>query len=110
MHLAAVWYFASVRKGRGRDVVPGDLSCRVLRSGEPEVVLLSFTPPGRERLTEAERDVALAVARGLSNAAIATSRGRSPRTIANQVAAIMKKLGVSSRVELAAQFDALDLV
>lgn len=98
-----------MRKGPSPNVVPSDLSCRVLRSGDREVVLLSFTPTGPARLTEAERDVALAVARGLSNAAIAKARDRSSRTIANQVAAIMKKLGVSSRVELAAQFDALDL-
>lgn len=72
--------------------------------------MLSFTPKPRTKLTEAERDVALAVARGLSNAEIAKGRGASPRTIANQVAAIMKKLGVSSRVELAAQFGAADFI
>lgn len=82
----------------------------MLRSGDAEVVLLSFTPTGRAQLTEAERDVALAVARGLSNAEIAKTRGASPRTIANQVAAILKKLGVSSRVALAARFGALDFV
>ena len=73
-------------------------------------MLLSFTPKLRKGLTQAERDVALAVARGLSNAQIGKERQASPRTIANQVAAIMKKLGVSSRAELAAQFGAPDFV
>jgi DNA-binding NarL/FixJ family response regulator len=41
--------------------------------------------------------------RGLSNAEIARSRGRSPRTVANQVAKIFEKLGVSSRSELYAR-------
>lgn len=82
----------------------------MLRSGDVEVVLLSFTPAPRAQLTEAERDVALAVTRGLSNAQIGRLRNASPRTIANQVAAIMKKLEVSSRVELAAHFGAADFL
>ena len=89
---------------------PADLACRQLRQGENEVVLLSFTPSDRARLTEAERDVALAVTRGLSNAEIAKLRAGAPRTIANQVATIMKKLGVCSRVELAARFGVTDFV
>ena len=89
---------------------PRDLSCRVLRSGEAEIVLLSFTPASRAKLTEAERDVALAVARGLSNAEIAKRRSASPRTVANQVASIMRKLDVSSRSELAAKFGAADFI
>lgn len=88
---------------RTKDTAPRDLSCRVIRSHGAELAVLSFTPSSEGRLTEAERDVALAVARGLSNGQIAKARGASARTIANQLAAIMKKLGVSSRVELAAQ-------
>jgi DNA-binding NarL/FixJ family response regulator len=73
--------------------------------------MLSFTPQAvGSRLTEAERDVALAVIRGLSNAEIARARHASVRTIANQMAALMKKLEVASRVELAARFDVLDFV
>jgi len=105
-----VWYFSTVQKATTSAPAPADLSCRVLRSGDAEVVLLSFTPATTTRLTEAERDIALAVTRGLSNARIATSRNTSPRTIANQIAAIMKKLDVSSRVELAAQFGVADFV
>lgn len=39
---------------------------------------------------------------GQSNAEIAARRGRSARTVANQVAAVLRKLGVSSRIELIA--------
>lgn len=52
-------------------------------------------------LTEAERRVAVAVLAGRSNAAIARDRGTSVRTVANQVASVLRKCGVSSRRELA---------
>ncbi len=52
-------------------------------------------------LTAAERDVARLVKKGLSNAQIASARGTSVNTVANQIAAIMRKLGVGSRVEIA---------
>lgn len=105
-----MWYFSIVQGTRNNGAPPTDLSCRVLRSGDGEVALLSFTPKRPTRLTEAERDVALAVARGSSNAQIGRERNVSPRTVANQVAAIMKKLRVSSRAELAARFGARDFV
>jgi DNA-binding CsgD family transcriptional regulator len=53
-------------------------------------------------LSEAERAVLSLVLAGLGNAEIAKRRGRSPRTIANQVASIFRKLSVSSRFELLA--------
>jgi DNA-binding CsgD family transcriptional regulator len=54
-------------------------------------------------LTEAEREVARLVADGRSNQAIATKRGARPQTVANQLAAIYRKLAVSSRSELIAR-------
>ncbi len=51
-------------------------------------------------LTEAECEVAQLVLRGDSNAAIAATRGTSPRTVANQLASIYRKRGISSRQEL----------
>lgn len=51
-------------------------------------------------LTEAERQVAVMVFEGASNRDIAIARGVSVKTIANQLAAIYDKLGVTSRVEL----------
>lgn len=53
-----------------------------------------------DHLTKAERDVAALVLEGLSNQAIARARGTSVRTIANQVAAVFRKLKVTARVEL----------
>lgn len=54
-------------------------------------------------LSAAEVEVANDAAAGLSNLAIANKRGRSPRTIANQLASIYRKLGIASRAELAAR-------
>ena len=73
--------------------------------GDKKLVLLSF-PRGADALAEltaAERQVALAVLAGYSNVEIARMRGSAPRTVANQVAAMFKKLGVRSRSELAAR-------
>lgn len=70
-----------------------------------EVVLLTWCeqrPSAFGRLTPAEREVVLLLSAGLSNAAIARRRARSQRTVANQVASIFAKLGVSSRSELLA--------
>lgn len=87
-----------VRKARGVEVF------EVRAAGEDLVVIsmpieLGTGPaPG---LTRAELEVANDVLAGDSSAVIARRRGRSPRTIANQLASIYRKLGVSSRAELA---------
>ncbi len=62
-----------------------------------------------ERLGKAERAVAALVLRGLGNEAIARVRGTSVRTVANQLASLFRKLGVSSRVQLAARLARVDL-
>ncbi|HEY5922359.1 MAG TPA: helix-turn-helix transcriptional regulator [Kofleriaceae bacterium] len=54
-------------------------------------------------LTAAERAVAAEILEGKSNAAIARGRGVAVRTIANQVASILRKLGVGSRAGLVAR-------
>lgn len=54
------------------------------------------------RITKAERDVLSLVRLGWQNAAIAAARGRSERTVANQVASLLQKLKVPSRRALAA--------
>ena len=58
--------------------------------------------PPLDGLTEAEKDVALRLLRGQSNAEIAQHRGTKLRTVANQVGSIFRKIGVSSRAELVA--------
>lgn len=59
-------------------------------------------PPQWKDLTAAEEHVVALVLEGLSNAQIARRRGTRERTVANQLASIFRKLGVSSRSELAA--------
>lgn len=68
--------------------------------------LLVLSAPARralrpEGLTDAEWQVALLAAMGRSNRAIATERGTSVRTVANQLASTFRKLRVVSRTELA---------
>jgi DNA-binding NarL/FixJ family response regulator len=55
------------------------------------------------KLTPAERDVLEGLTRGLSNREIADRRRSSLRTVANQVARLLKKHGASSRLELTAK-------
>jgi DNA-binding CsgD family transcriptional regulator len=51
-------------------------------------------------LTHAERAVLRRIVRGHSNAAIARARGTSERTVANQVASLLRKTGSRSRFDL----------
>jgi len=55
-----------------------------------------------ERLTRREREVALLVARGLTNRQIAQELSVSRNTTNNHVARILRKLGLHSRAQIAA--------
>jgi DNA-binding CsgD family transcriptional regulator len=55
-----------------------------------------------ERLSPSETEVALMRIEGLTQQAVAAQRGRSARTIANQAAAVYRRLGVGGRAELLA--------
>ncbi|MBF6175780.1 ATP-binding protein [Nocardia blacklockiae] len=57
--------------------------------------------PGWDELTTAERHVATLAAAGWTNAQIAARRGKSRRTVDAQVAAILQKLHISSRADIA---------
>jgi DNA-binding CsgD family transcriptional regulator len=81
---------------------PAQLRSTTLPFANGRYVLLSFAREGADDLTAAEREVTLAALSGLSNAGIAKQRGSSPRTVANQLALVFRKLGVHSRAELAA--------
>jgi DNA-binding NarL/FixJ family response regulator len=59
-------------------------------------------------LSLAENEVLSLLLAGLDNRSIAARRRTALRTVANQVASIFRKLGVSSRQELAARVSALD--
>ena len=81
---------------------PGMQVKRTTDHGKP-ALLVSFPMPDidwQKELTEAEISVVHDVLAGLSNAEIGDKRGTALRTVANQVAAIFRKLGVSSRLEL----------
>lgn len=56
-----------------------------------------------EELTAAEREVARMAVDGLSDAVIASRRGTSRSTVANQLRRVYQKLGIASRAELAAR-------
>ncbi|HVW29406.1 MAG TPA: helix-turn-helix transcriptional regulator [Polyangiaceae bacterium] len=64
------------------------------------VAKVELCPRSLGELTCAEREVALLVLDGLTNAEIGIQRKTSPRTVANQVAAVFRKLGVHGRLEL----------
>jgi DNA-binding NarL/FixJ family response regulator len=85
---------------QGRDVA-GLFEFRV---GEECFVLLELPSlqPADTRLTEAECDVARLAAEGWRNEEIAAKRGTSERTVANQMASILMKLNLGSRIALAA--------
>ena len=57
-------------------------------------------PLPRPTLTQAQRAVLLLVAEGLTNEEIAKRRGTSTRTVANQVASLLRLFNCTSRVEL----------
>jgi DNA-binding NarL/FixJ family response regulator len=65
------------------------------------VCIHDHSPGTLAKLTAAENSVASAVLSGRSNRDIALARRTSLRTVANQVAALYRKLGVGSRAELA---------
>lgn len=58
----------------------------------------------RWNLTQAEREVAMLMLKGLSHQEIAQVRGTSERTARQQALAVYQKSGVSGRAELAAFF------
>lgn len=70
---------------------------------DPELaVATGVTAFASPRLTEAENAVVSLVRQGLSNREIARARRISTRTVANQLAAVYRKLDVASRTHLCA--------
>lgn len=90
----------------------GSATVKSLTIGGVRAVLIEVPVDGLDlpdTLTSSEREVVQLVAQGLSNEEIAAARGRSARTVANQLAAVYRKLGVFSRTELLARLTGSDL-
>jgi DNA-binding CsgD family transcriptional regulator len=70
---------------------------------EPPTLVPEQQPPDEQtdRLTRREREVALLVARGLTNRQIASELSVSTNTANNHVARILRKLGLRSRAQIA---------
>lgn len=84
---------------------PKNLHAARFDVGVDQYVILSYPAQTTElpaTLTSTELEIYQAILAGHTNAKIAKERDRSLRTVANQVAAIFAKLGVSSRAELIA--------
>jgi DNA-binding CsgD family transcriptional regulator len=98
------------RSARARPRGPQAMQARVrvarFRVGQDQFVVVSEPMVGAAdlaALTQAEREVARLVADGCSNQAIAAKRGARLQTVANQLAAVYRKLAVSSRSQLVAR-------
>ena len=76
---------------RGRDSTLGGARAREIPTGEPII-----------NLSPAEREVALALCRGLTDKEVADMLCRSYHTVRTQKRAIYQKLGVSKDTELVA--------
>ena len=81
---------------------PPNLVVQRLRVGREDMLVFEWGDSAKqvEGLTEAERDVLARVVRGDSNAAIAKARKSSVRTVANQVASLLRKTSAKSRYDL----------
>jgi DNA-binding CsgD family transcriptional regulator len=65
------------------------------------LVVVRFSLASLESLSPAELAVARLAARDCSNASIAQARGTSPHTVARQMASVLNKLRIGSRLGLA---------
>jgi DNA-binding NarL/FixJ family response regulator len=74
---------------------------RFVVGGQQYLVVSESIAPAHESLSTAEREIAALIVAGRSNADIARARGVSVRTVANQVASILRKMNAGSRFELA---------
>jgi len=81
------------RWGRVSEVLEAGLHYRVISVARPEAELAPL-------LTPAQYEVVRLLMEGKSHVEIASLRQRSTRTIANQLGAVFRKLGVSGRSEL----------
>lgn len=88
---------------RGAVEKPEGLSVDLI-DDEYAVFAWDAEPVQQVSLTAAERDVLGQITAGASNEQIARARKSSVRTVANQVAALLRKLGADSRFDLIRRF------
>ena len=93
----------TARAGRVRPPVarPRSAGDGILRS-RPTARPAGAPSPAVSGLSEREREIALLVATGLTNAAIASKVDLSPHTVNYHLRQIFRKFGIASRAELAA--------
>ncbi len=87
----------------GEILAPGGLRVEVFEERGQEFAILELPIPravSPPALAPAEAEVLALLLGGLSNAEIARQRSRSERTVAHQVEAVFRRLGVGSRLEL----------
>lgn len=99
--LADILQFSAADTTICRDVLLGETSLSVISS--------DVSSEWRQALSDAESSVVSAALRGHSNREIATMRGRSVRTVVNQLASAFEKLGVRSRREMVHRVSGLTL-
>ena len=88
-----------------RKACPADVDIEILELGGERLAVITFPAPKalEVALTAVEIELLRCLADGMTNAEIAARRGRAVRTVVNQIAALSKKFGTSSRTELVAK-------
>jgi DNA-binding NarL/FixJ family response regulator len=87
---------------RGDALVSPQITVRLLRHFATTGTAAASVDPPAEPLTERERDVVQAAARGLTNTEIGTELYLSLSTVKTHLAAVQAKIGARNRVEVAA--------
>ena len=90
---------ANITEPTQRDV-PANLRMRMVDSRR-KLIVVTFSLERLAALTVAELEVARLAHTGLSNRGIASARGTSTHTVARQMAGVLKKLRIGSRLALA---------
>lgn len=98
-HAPVLLIMAACHARLGRPTAPVCRASRLEFEGESYIVVSARQPDLNlpSRLSEAEASVVHELVSGLSYAEIAEKRATSVRTVANQIAAAFRKLGVSGR-------------
>ena len=94
------------RRSTKSEAEPAELRSSTFRIGGERLLVISYAASAEEpdNLTRGEAAVARLAANGHTNAQIAKARGTALRTVANQMASILRKLRLTSRRELSARY------